>query len=369
MNNLKNITWCKNCLAMSTRPRISFDDRGYCNACIWSKKKKNYNWSQNLKKLKQFTRKNFTNKNTYDCIVPVSGGKDGSFVFDRVKNKLKLNPLAVTINPALPQKLGKTNLENFINSGAPLIEVNPPYEIMRKLNFLGFKYAGFPYFGWLTAIHTAVFRIAQNFNIKLIFYGEDGESEYGGVTKKENKIFNDVNFQKKYYLSNYLEIILKKAKLKEKDLYFFTYPKKINKIMLTHYSCFENWNPYTNYLIAKKKYGLQENKNTNIGTFSNFAQNDQKLYALHTYLMYIKYGFGRANQDASIEIRRGAMKRSQGIELVKLYDNQYPNLFLKDYLKYYKITKKEFDKIIDKWANKKLFHKKNNRWYPKFQIK
>ena len=84
--------------------------------------------------------------------------------------------------------------------------------------------------------------------------------------------------------------------------------------------------------------------------------------------MYLKYGFGRANQDASREIRRGAMKRSQGIELVKLYDNQYPSLFLKDYLKYYKITKLEFDKIIDKWANKKLFYKKNNRWYPKFEI-
>ena len=108
-------------------------------------KKKKFNWGKNLKKLNSFVKKN-KKKNNYDCIVPVSGGKDGSFVFDRVKNKLKLNPLAVTINPALPQKLGKINLENFIASGAPLIEVNPPYDVMRKLNFLGFKHVGFPYF-------------------------------------------------------------------------------------------------------------------------------------------------------------------------------------------------------------------------------
>ena len=36
----KEIFWCKNCLNMSTRPRITFDDRGYCNACQWLEEKK-----------------------------------------------------------------------------------------------------------------------------------------------------------------------------------------------------------------------------------------------------------------------------------------------------------------------------------------
>ena len=111
-----------------------------------------------------------------------------------------------------------------------------------------------------------------------------------------------------------------------------------------------------------------ENENTNLGTFSNFAQNDQKLYALHTYLMYLKFGFGRANQDASIEVRRGAMKRTQALELVKLYDNSYPEEYIDDYISYYRISKNKFDKILDKWANKKLFKKVNNRWMPKFKI-
>ena len=70
-----------------------------------------------------------------------------------------------------------------------------------------------------------------------------------------------------------------------------------------------------------------ENDNVNEGTFTNFAQNDQALYALHTYLMFLKYGFGRANQDACIEIRRGALSRDQGINLVKLYDGIFPSNF------------------------------------------
>ena len=63
-------------------------------------------------------------------------------------------------------------------------------------------------------------------------------------------------------------------------------------------------------LSQKSIFGLNENPEGNEGTFTNFAQNDQALYALHTYLMYLKFGFGRATQDAGIEIRRGNEKRT-----------------------------------------------------------
>ena len=103
-------------------------------------------------------------------------------------------------------------------------------------------------------------------------------------------------------------------------------------------------------------------------TFTNYAQNDQALYALHTYLMYIKFGFGRANQDASIEIRRGSMDREQAVNLVKLYDGQYPDEFIELYLDYYQMTKKQFDETIDNWTNKDLFEKIDGHWRPKFTI-
>ena len=84
--------------------------------------------------------------------------------------------------------------------------------------------------------------------------------------------------------------------------------------------------------------------------------------------MYLKFGFGRATQDAGIEIRRGAMIRSQALNLVKMYDNNYPERFIERYLDYYKMSRNEFNKILDKWANKKLFEKKGDKWIPKFKI-
>jgi hypothetical protein len=85
--------------------------------------------------------------------------------------------------------------------------------------------------------------------------------------------------------------------------------------------------------------------------------------------MYLKFGFGRALQDAGIEIRRGSMTRDQAINLVNLYDGHYPESNLETYLDYYQMTKKEFDDVLDIHANKSLFEKSDGVWKPKFEIK
>ena len=48
---MKNIYWCTNCLNMSTRPRITFNEKGLCNACQWMQEKKNLNWDLRQKTL------------------------------------------------------------------------------------------------------------------------------------------------------------------------------------------------------------------------------------------------------------------------------------------------------------------------------
>jgi hypothetical protein len=84
--------------------------------------------------------------------------------------------------------------------------------------------------------------------------------------------------------------------------------------------------------------------------------------------MYLKFGFGRANQDACIEVRRGAMDREQAINLVRLYDGHYPEDFMELYLDYYQMTHEDFDLTLDKYANKDLFEKIDDLWKPKFTI-
>ena len=359
---------------MSTRNRITFDDRGWCNACQWMEEKKTMNWAPRHKELFELLKKNRSKTGSFDCIVPVSGGKDGSYVAHMLKHEYGMNPLAVTVRPALSLEVGDKNLHNFIHSGYDHIHITPNPIVLDRLNKYGFIEKGFPYYGWLIAIMSAVIRTASNFKIPLLFYGEDGEVEYGGSTETKNKALYDISYMKRIYFEGGYEKVFdrirKDTDISEADLSFFKFPEddEVTEIGLsfTHWSYFENWDSYRNYIVAKEHCGLIEKEEGNSDTFTNFSQNDQALYALHAYVMYLKYGFGRATQDAGIEIRRGSMTRDQALNLVKMYDNAYPHHLIDTYLDYYKMTKDEFDAVLDLYANKNLFEKIDGIWQPKF---
>jgi N-acetyl sugar amidotransferase len=357
---------------MSTRPRISFDERGWCNACRWTEQKRTLDWVARGKELEALLDRHRNVVGRFNVMVPVSGGKDGSYVAYNLKHKYGMNPIACTVTPALALPLGEENLKAFINSGYNHVSVNPAPEAMRQMNKTGFVEMGFPYYGWLIAIQAAVLRMAVNFGVGLIFYGEDGEVEYGGTSETGRNPIYDVHYMKKVYLEGGYDKVLRASGLTDEELYFFRFPSDEElancQLQITHWSYFENWDPYRNYLVAKEHCGLKEAEASNAGTFTNFAQNDQALYALHTYLMYLKFGFGRANQDASIEVRRGAMDRQQAVNLVRLYDGLFPDNYLQMYLDYYQMTQAEFDAVLDRWANPALFEKRDGRWRPTFVV-
>lgn len=370
----KKITWCRNCLNMSTRPRITFDHRGWCNACQWMEEKKEMDWSSREKELEILLEKHRSKDGTFDCITTVSGGKDGSYVSYVLKHKYNMNPLAITIRPALAMEIGDQNLLNFIQSGYDHVHLSPNTKVLDRLNKYGFIEKGFPYYGWLIAIMSAVIKTASSFKIPLIFYGEDGEVEYGGSSESKNKSLYDISYMKRVYLEGGHEKVLDRIRqdndISEAELSFFKFPsdEEVAEVGMsfTHMSYYEPWDSYRNYVIAKEYCGLIEKEEGSDDTFTNFAQNDQALYTLHAYLMYLKFGFGRATQDAGIEIRRGAMTRNQALNLVRMYDNSYPYDLIDTYLDYYGMSKTEFDSVLDKYANKDLFEKIDGIWSPKF---
>ena len=360
---------------MSTRPRITFDDRGVCSACQWAEEKKTLDWDTRASQLSELLlnakRTVESRGGQFDCLVPVSGGKDGSYVAYKLKSEFGMNPLTVTIKPPMSLALGEQNLQSFIDSGYDHLSVSPNPVAMKKLNQYGLDKLGFPYYGWLISIHTAVARVAETMGINLIFYGEDGEVEYGGTSATKNNPTYSFDYQKQIYLEGGLGKAIDQAGLNESEKFWFTYPynSETSDIKLAHWSYFENWDPYRNYLVAREHCGLKESDATNSGTFTNFAQNDQALYSLHAHLMYLKFGFGRANQDACIEIRRGAMAREQGVNLVKLYDGKYPEEFEEEYLDYFELSREKFFEILKKHTNSQLFNWAGDKIVAQFEIR
>ena len=365
--------YCTNCLMPETRPRITFNENGICNACEWAgQKKEEVDWESREKiliELIETSKKR--NPGKFQWIFPASGGKDSSYVAYQMKNKWGANGLSVTIHPPLSYDLGNKNLENFIFSGYDNIRITPNPEVGRKMARYYFETQGQPLMAWIMSVQTIVLRVAENFNIPFIMFGEEGEIEYGGTSKLKNKFFYDLDECIDLYFSgNKPDDFL--SEYSKEETFWWTLPskekfKKLNPI-ISKYSFFENWDSYEHYLVAKEKCGMLEEEGRCIGTYNNFAQTDTKLYDLHVYLMFLKFGFGRCTQDLGIDIRRGALSRKQAISLVKMYDGEYPEKLIPEYLEYFQMSQKEFDNVIDKFANKKILEKRKGRWQLKNKI-
>lgn len=366
------LKYCTKCLMPNTRPRVTFDEAGVCNACQWAEEKKNcINWDARKEELERYCDKYRSKDGNFDCIVPVSGGKDSSYVAYMMKHEMGMHPLCVNITPLLEYEVGKTNLSNFIHAGFDCIQITPNPVITRKISRQCLIEYGQPLMSWIINVQVAIFKTAINFKIPFVMFGEDGETEYGGSGKLKNSAVYNIEDSIKLYLSN-VNPEQFKENFSDKELYWWLYPTEKefveSGISIAHWSYFEDWDPYQHYLVAKEKVGLQEKKEASVSTYNNFAQTDTSLYDLHVYLMYLKFGFGRCTQDVGIDIRRGAMTRRQGLALVKMYDGVYPEPFISEYLEYYEMSLEELSAVFDRHANKNLFEKKEGRWLPKFEI-
>src|SRR5438132_3750803 len=71
------MNYCKKCIMPDTRPETVFNDEGVCDACVSAERKKTIAWDAREKEfLKILERYRCNDGRRYDCVIPVSGGKD-----------------------------------------------------------------------------------------------------------------------------------------------------------------------------------------------------------------------------------------------------------------------------------------------------
>jgi len=356
------LQYCKNCLMPSTRPRISYDNKGVCNACQWSiRKKRIIDWKAQWNKLEKLCDKCRNKKGSdWDVLVPCSGGKDGSYVAWMLKHKLGMHPLCITIIPPLQTEIGRQNLENFKNAGFDHIAITPNPISYMKLGKKTFIEQGRPKFPANIAMSVTTLKIAMKFRISLVMYGEEGETEYGGAGTHTYRRKVDRDYLLNYHCSGHdpAEFL---SEFTKNELLWWLLPSQEEideaNIFFTQWSRYENWNPHEHYLIAKKYCGFQNLSKRSIGTYTNFAQLDDDLQDLQMYMMFLKFGFGRTTADAGIDIRRNALNRQQALALVQAYDGEFPASLISRYLDYFKMRKKKFEEVLNKWANKEILRK------------
>ena len=119
-----------------TKPDLHIDDEGICNACRSYEKRKDVDWDKRRKELLVLLDKYRRNGSNWDCIVPVSGGKDSTYQVIRML-QLDLNPLCVTATTCDLSEIGRKNIENIKKLGVDYEEFSPNPIIRAKLNRIG----------------------------------------------------------------------------------------------------------------------------------------------------------------------------------------------------------------------------------------
>jgi len=343
---MKNdIFWCKNCWMPSTRPNITFDNDGVCHACRWAEEKKRIDWEERQKYLGELCDKFRGNGREPDMIVPWSGGKDSVYVAYQMKDKFGMNPLLLSVIPPLETDIGKHNrVQTKGNFWYGEIQLPPETREMSKQHFVRNGKIKHP---WECAISSLVIKAAIEKGLPFIMYGEEGGMEYGGTNSEHNSWKDPVS----------LEYLMKNYYLNSLD---WEVPDT-SQVFFTQYSRFEDWDPVVHAEFAKKK-GMQVLSHRSVGTYTNDCQLSDKLQDLHQYVVFIKFGFGRCSADASIAIRSGTLDRNEALELIEIYDGEFPNEYLEEYCDYLRMSTEEFSKVLCSHANKSIMAGVDHIW-------
>ena len=164
------LRYCKKCVMPDTKPDLYFDEEGICSACRFYDDRGEIDWSRRKQELESII-KNFRDKEgkNWDCIVPVSGGKDSTFQVISLL-KLGMNPLCVTSTTCDLSNIGRENIENIKKLGVDYIEMSPNPLIRAKLNKIGLKTIGDISWPEHVGIFTIPVRAAVQYNVPLIIW-------------------------------------------------------------------------------------------------------------------------------------------------------------------------------------------------------
>lgn len=356
--------FCKTCLMPETKPDLFIDEEGVCNACRAYENRTEIDWIKRKNEFNNVIDKYRCNNGTnYDCLIPVSGGKDSTYqVITMLENKM--NPLCVTSTTDKLSDIGRRNIENIKKLGVDYIEVSTNPVMRRKINKLTLTQVGDISWPEHLTIFTIPVRIAVQLNIPLIVWGENSQNEYGGPAADADSSTLTRRWLEEFggLLGLRVSDLIGQVGIEKKHLIQYTYPTNeelervgVTGIFLGYYF---PWDGHNNALVAQA-YGFESYPTIVEGSVINYENLDNLQMRIHDYFKYLKFGFDRTNDWCSIHIRRNRISRKQGIELVEKLGGKFPDKYLgvpiKEILDELDITIEEFQKVCDRFTNKKLF--------------
>lgn len=314
---------CSKCaFPLGTRPGI-YEENGVCGACINLERAKTFDWTKREQDLKDICDELKSRKQEYDCVVAVSGGKDSTVIVSTLVEKYGMKPLLVTVTDEFSHtKAGTHNYMNIskrFNLDHITFRCEPQTFVKETLK--DFKETLHP-LKWIEEkIYSIPVKVAKNFGIDAVFFGENSDFQYGSC----------------------------------KDLYY----KRPNNdgVNIYYFFAFYKYSELGNRAKAKE-YGFIDLDDTGEwlrqGHIENYTQQDSIAYVIQLWTKFVKFGFQRVSDIACRYVREGHLTREQAMSYIEERDWQCDPMAKRDFCQTIGITEREFDEVVSKHANKEI---------------
>lgn len=347
-----NLKYCLRCVMPETTEGLIFDENGICRACSSSEQKMHINWSERRKELDAFIEKAkkiaIQNNSPYDCMVPISGGKDSTFQLHVLSKIYNLRVLAVTFSHNWYSEIGYYNLLNCLEEfDIDHIQFTPSRETVSLAARKSLKAIGDACWHCHSGVGSFPLHIATKFKIPLLIWGES----LGDMSGRSSHFNPVLKFDRDYFIKVSAKVQVKDFCESNEELRRFALFEppsaeecEANQVIGIHLGDYIFWDEEKQTEFIQKEYGWIEDKVEN--AFKGYKSVECVMPGVHDFTNYLKRGYGRSTVQASMDVRQGLMTREDALKVAEEIDLIEPEA-LKYYLSITGYSKDEFYRIMD----------------------
>jgi N-acetyl sugar amidotransferase len=306
-----------------TRESIQFDELGQCQACVSAEQKIHIDWTKRREALDRIVAGAKAKAgDNYDCILPISGGKDSTWQMHVVVKELRMKPLCVTHNHNWYSKTGWYNLQNSLEKlNIDHIMFTPNRSLVNRCARRSVETIGDACWHCHMGVSAFTLRMGVAYKIPLIIWGEStaehGRATYDKPDKFDRNYFLKVSakFTPEQFACDYITL---------RDLFPYQTPsvEECKGLKGIHLGDYIYWDAERQTEFIKQEYGW---KGLEIeGAYKDYKSAECSMAGIHDFLCYLKRGYGRATIQASDDIRAGLMTREEGFKIRKRYEQIEP---------------------------------------------
>lgn len=300
---------CTHCLLTDAYPGLSFEADGQCSLCAHQKVFEPYGEDKLLQILDSYKKKA---KGKYDALVPLSGGKDSTYILYLATQKYHLRVLAMTYDNGFVSQIAADNMQRALRkTNTEMITVKPDHQLLQKIYKTMLLSSGDICGACGIAIRASMCKVAADHKIPMILLGTSPLEEGSFLPDTTQDV------------QRFRHIMLEAGNTSRQELKEFLIYPKMNFFKLSLGKMFGIYakevcplfyipNPSDKEMgdIIKREMDWQED------TSSEYSKHfDCVVEPFTNYVRQHIYGYERRICQYSTMIRRGEISREKALEM------------------------------------------------------